>query len=259
MRKSVPLSPTDSPPVVQDGVPPRTVGRFKFIPVQNESTLVLVLLGLSTSLFFALMVLLFVSFSNRSLANRGKVYVQLKDGSTEVAQEFDDQHRDSKVIQNAIVAWMQLTFEWDNKIPGSDKTDVGMEVLKERVPTKVYLAGYLLQDGFRQEFLRQIGASIIPHDVYTGNRRSVLRFYSIGTPRQIAVGRWEVDIVATRLESNATKTLREVPINRRITVQSIPYVPPVLGEDEPLVWRQKIYQLLSSGLMITDIVPIGRT
>jgi hypothetical protein len=249
---------TENPPAIQDEVPPKSPGRLKFIPVQNESTLVLVLLGLSTSLFFALVVLLFISFSNRSLANRGKVYVQLKDGSTEMAQEFDDQHRDAKVIQNAVVAWMQLTFEWDNKIPGSDKTDAGMEVLKEQVPTKAYLAGYLLQDGFRQEFLRQLGASIIPHDVYTGNRRSVLRFYSIGTPRQIAAGRWEVDVVATRIESGATKTLREVPINRRITVQAIPYVPPALGEDEPLVWRQKIYQLLSNGLMITDIVPLGR-
>ncbi|MCU0567063.1 MAG: hypothetical protein MUF49_10750 [Oculatellaceae cyanobacterium Prado106] len=208
------------------------------------------------SLFFALAVLLFMSFSNRSLANRGKVYVQMRDGTTNVAQEYDDQYRDSKIIQNTIVTWMQLAFEWDNKIPGSQQTDTGMEILRAQVPTKVYLAGYLLEDGFRQEFLKQMGESIIPRDVFSGNRRSVLRFYSIGNPRQIAVGRWQVDVVATRIESGPTKTLREVPINRTITVQAIPPVPPALGENEPLVWRQKIYELLQNGLMITDVVPL---
>jgi hypothetical protein len=250
--------PVDSSPIVSEPVSSKPLSRLKFIPVQNESTLVLVLLGLSISLFCALIVLLILTFSNRSLADRGKVYVQMRDGTTDLAQEYDDQYRDSKVIQNTIVAWMQLTFEWDNKIPGTDQTDAGIEVLKEQVPTKAYLAGYLLQDGFRQEFLRQLGASVIPHDVFSGNRRSVLRFYSIGIPRQIAMGRWEVDIVATRIESGATKTLREVPINRTITVQAIPQVAPALGENEPLVWRQKVYQLLSNGLIITDIVPLGK-
>jgi hypothetical protein len=231
--------------------------QLKFIPIRNESTMVFILLGLSISLFAATLIALITTFSNQSLAKRGKVYVQMENGQTEVAQEFDVQHRDPKVIQSTVTAWIQLTYEWDNRIPGSEAVDKGVKVDRQVVvPTKVYLGSYLLQDGFRDAFLEQLGSTIIPKNVSTSTLRSIVRFYSIGTPTQISESQWQVDVVATRIESSPTQMLREVPMNWTITVQSIPYVPPVFGKDEPLVWRQKIYELLSNGLMITDIVPL---
>jgi hypothetical protein len=205
---------------------------LKFIPIRNESTMVLILLGLSTSLFFMALIALIMSFSNQSLARRGQVYVQMENGKTEIAQEFDVRHRDPKVIQSTVTAWIQL------------------------VPTKAYLGSYLLEDGFRAAFLEQLGGTIIPKSVSSSNLRSIVRFYSIGTPTQVSESRWEIDIVSTRIESSPTQMLREVPMNWTITVQAIPYVPPTFGKDEPLVWRQKIYELLSNGLIITDIVPL---
>jgi hypothetical protein len=230
---------------------------LKFIPIRNESTMVLILLGLAASLFFMTLIALIMAFSNQSLAKRGQVYVQMENGQTEIAQEFDVQHRDPKVIQSTVTAWIQLTYEWDNRIPGSETVDKGVKVDRQVVvPTKVYLGSYLLEDGFREAFLEQLGSTIIPKNVSTSNLRSIVRFYSIGTPTQVSESRWEIDVVATRIESSPTQMLREVPMNWTITVQAIPYVPPALGENEPLVWRQKIYELLSNGLIITDIVPL---
>jgi hypothetical protein len=230
---------------------------LKFIPIRNESTMVFILLGLSASLFIITLIALITAFSNQSLAKRGKVYVQMENGKTAVAQEFDVHHRDPKVIQSTITAWVQLTYEWDNRIPGSEALDKGIKVDRQIVvPTKVYLGSYLLEDGFREAFLEQLGSTIIPKNVSTSNLRSIVRFYSIGAPTQVSESQWQMDIVSTRIESSPTQMLREVPMNWTITVQATPYVPPTFGKDEPLVWRQKIYELLSNGLIITDIVPL---
>jgi hypothetical protein len=231
--------------------------QLKFIPIRNESTMVLILLGLAASLFFMTLIALIMAFSNQSLAKRGKVYVQMENGKTEIAQEFDVRHRDPKVIQSTVTTWIQLTYEWDNRIPGSESVDKGVKVDRQIVvPTKAYLGSYLLEDGFRSAFLEQLGGTIIPKAVSSSNLRSIVRFYSIGTPTQVSESRWEIDIVSTRIESSPTQMLREVPMNWTITLQAIPYVPPTFGKDEPLVWRQKIYELLSNGLIITDIVPL---
>jgi hypothetical protein len=231
--------------------------QLKFIPVRNESLIIRILAGLSVGVFTLSLILLFLAFANRSLANRGRVYVQMDNGKTEVAQEFDVFYRDPKVIQTAVTNWIQMTYEWDNRIPGSEQTDPGIKIgsSNKTVPTKLYLAAFLLQDGFREEFLKQI-ADLIPASVNTGSRRSLVRFYSIGTPTAIADNKWKIDIVSTRFESSPSQSLREVPMNWTITVQAIPYVPPILGKEDPLVFRQKVYELLSSGLVITDIVPL---
>jgi len=232
--------------------------RLKFIPIRNESTMVYILLGLSGSLFFITLIALITAFSNQSLAKRGKVYVQMDSGKTEAVQEFNVEHRDPKIIQSTITAWIQLTYEWDNRIPGTEAFDKGIKVNRNNVsvPTKVYLGSYLLEDGFREAFLNQLGTTVIPKNVARGSTRSVVRFYSLGTPTQVSQSQWQMDIVSTRIESSPTQMLREVPMNWTITVKAIPYVPPTFGQDEPLVWRQKIYELLSNGLIITDIVPL---
>jgi hypothetical protein len=234
---------------------------LKFISVQNESNVVLALMGLGGALFFIVIILLITIANNYTLAHRGKVYVQMRDGTTDLAQEFDALHRDPQILQTTAVTWMQMSFEWDSRIPNSDQVDAGVRVGKvnnDRVPTKVYLASYLMQDGFRSKFLQQMAQSVIPRQVLNGQLRSVLRFYQVSTPRQIAEGRWEVDIVATRIESDASKELREVPINRTITLQATAPVSPALDEKDPLLFRQKIYQLTSNGLVITDIVPLEK-
>jgi hypothetical protein len=233
------------------------------VPVQKESRLVSAFFGMAICLGLGTLGLLVLVANNRSLATRGKVYVQMSNGTTEFAQEFDVLHRRPEVIKSVAARWMQLSFEWDNRIPGGNDTqqqDQGVDVDKQqrnKVPTKVYLASYLMEPGFRQQFLKLMAGEVVPVDVLTGRRKSVVRFYSISEPRQISQSRWEVDIVASRIERSATQELAEVKLNRTITLQAIPPIDLALKQEEPEVWRRTIYELSKSGLMITEVKPLN--
>lgn len=224
------------------------------IAVKDENKLVLALIGLAAGLGLLCISLLFLVANNRVLATRGKVYVQLPDGTTKLAQEFSESHRENEVLKKTVIDFIKLTFEWDNKIPGSAQTDRGVSVSGGGVvPTKAYLASYLLEDGFRTEFLKLL-SQIVTRDVYSGNRISIVRFYTISTPRQISQTRWELDTVVTRIEKSNTGEKREVLLNRTYTLQAIVPSELVLGESEPLAFRRQVNQLLKNGVMITKIV-----
>ncbi|WP_088894849.1 hypothetical protein [Leptolyngbya ohadii] len=228
--------------------------------VQGESKLMSTFFGLAIALGLGTLVTLILVANNRALATRGKVFVQMADGTTQLAQEFDVNYRRPEIIKETAVRWMQLAFEWDNRIPGDDKAvdeGINFDRSNKRIPTKVYLASYLMEPGFRQEFLRLMASEVIPIDVMTGRRKSVLRFYSVSDPRQVAKNRWEVDIVATRIERSATQELGETRVNRTITLQSIPPVAPVFKDGDPEVWRKTLYELSKNGLMIVEIKPLN--
>lgn len=249
-----------SPVLQRPSDPASPERRIKYLPIRNELTVVLVVGALSMSLLTSLLMMLVLAINNRALSHRERVYVQLNDGTTTLAQEYGELHRDPKLIQDTVVTWMQLTFEWDVRIPDSDVLDEGIQIgenKRNRVTTKAYLGGYLIEDGFRQQFLQELAASIIPRDVFSDKRRSVLVFYSVSAPRQIAPGRWEVDVTSTRKESTANQVIREVELNRTITVQAIDQPLPTFDEEEPLLWRKKVYELLMNRLVITDIVPLA--
>ena len=227
-----------------------------YLPIQNENTIILAILGLSVALALSLFGNLLLLFNNRALAVKDKTFVQLQGGYTIPVEEFDQHYREADVIRRTAATWMQLTFEWDNHIPDSDLKDKGYKVYGETVPTKAYLASYLMADGFRKEFLKLLGSTVVPAQVYSGQLQSVLRFYSISNPRQVAEGRWQVDIVATRIERGVGQEVREIPINRRITLQASVPIQPALGESEPVAWRRHVYELLNNGLIITDVIPL---
>ena len=230
------------------------------VPVQSESRLITVFFGMAIALGIGTLLMLVLIATNRSLARRGKTYVQMADGTTTVAQEFDVLYRRPEVIKATAVRWMQLSFEWDSSVPGTSTPDPGMGIGKQqnnKVPTKVYLGSYLMEPGFRQQFLHLMATEVIPADVLMSRRKSVLRFYSISDPRQIAQNRWEVDIVATRIERSATQELAEVKLNRTIALQAVPPVDLALKQDDPEVWRQTVYELTKNGLLITDVRPLN--
>jgi hypothetical protein len=228
---------------------------------QGESKLMATFFGMAIALGVGSLVVMLLVANNRALATRGKVLVQMTDGTTQIAQEYDVSYRRPEVIKETAVRWMQLSYEWDNRIPGNDKaTDTGISVggsANDRVPTKVYLASYLIQPGFRQEFLKLMATERIPQDVMSGRRKSMVRFYSVSDPRQVAKNRWEVDIVASRIERSATQDLGETKINRTITLQAVPPVQPLFKKDDPELWRTTLFELSKNGLMITEVKPLN--
>ena len=229
---------------------------IKHIPIRKESSVIVVLSGLVLALAVSALCNLVLIANNRSLAVKKSVYVQQPDGYTGIAQEFDQTHREAEVIKKTATTWMQLSFEWDSQVPGADYTDKGIKVGKQIVPTKTYLASFLMEPGFREEFLTLLGRDIVPQTVFSGNHQSIVRFYSVSEPRQVAAAKWEVDIVATRVDRNANGEIAEIPLNRTITLKAIPPIEPTLGEEEPLAWRRKVYSLSTNGLMITEVIPL---
>ena len=233
-----------------------TTEDIKHIPIRKESSVIVVLSGLALALAVSALCNLVLIANNRSLAVKKSVYVQQPDGYTGIAQEFDQTHREAEVIKKTATTWMQMSFEWDSQIPGADYTDKGIKVGKQTVPTKTYLASFLMEPGFREEFLTLLGRDVLPQTVFSGNHQSVVRFYSVSEPRQVASAKWEVDIVATRVDRSANGEIGEIPLNRTIALKAVPPIEPSLGEEEPLAWRRKVYSLSTNGLMITEVTPL---
>lgn len=229
-----------------------------YLPIKSENSLIIVMGILGIGLLVSVFANLFLLFNNRALAQRDSIYVQQSDGTTAKATEFNVTHREAEVIKNTAVRWMQLTFEWDNQIPGSNAEDQGyaIEGTTQKIPTEVYLASYLMDKGFRQEFLRLMGTEKISPGVLQGRIKSSVRFFAVSDPRQVGEGLWEVDIVATRIERDRNQEVAEIPMNRTITMQAIPPVEPVFDDLEPLAWRKQMYDLLANGLIIVKVEPL---
>lgn len=229
-----------------------------YLPIKSENSLIILMGILGMGLLVSLFANLFLLFNNRALAQRESIYVQQTDGTTVKADEFDVNYREADVIKNTAVRWMQMSFEWDNQIPGSNAEDPGyaIEGTTQSVPTEVYLASYLMDTGFRQEFLSLMGQDLISPGVLQGSDKSSVRFFAVSDPRQVGEGLWEVDIVATRIERDRRQETAEVPMNRTITLKAIPPIEPLFDDLEPQAWRQKMYDLLSNGLIITKVEPL---
>lgn len=228
-----------------------------YLPIKSENSLVLIIGGLAAIVLLSVLGNLLLLLNNRSLATRGSTYVQQSDGTTFKASQFDESYREPEVIKNTAVRWMQMAFEWDNQIPGSGREDVGygIEGSTQEIPTEVYLASYLMDEGFRTEFIRLMSDRIGP-DVMNGSKKTVVRIFSVSDPRAVGEALWEVDIVATRIERDERRETAEVPMNRTITLKATPPIEPLFENLEPSAWRQKTYELLSNGLIITKVEPL---
>jgi hypothetical protein len=87
--------------------------------------------------------------------------------------------------------------------------------------------------------------------------RSVIVISHLSEPRQIAPGRWELDMVATRVLIDRTSgESKQIAFNRTFTVESVEIPRSPLGSNAPIV-EQKIYQMRSAGLQITQITPFN--
>ena len=220
----------------------------------EQNKIVISLLVLAGCWLFSLLLLMILVANNHALAHRGKVYVQLNDGNTVPVQEYNFDHRSDAVIRNTVREWLQLTLEWDNRLPETQATDQGIEISRgQKVTSAAYLASYLMEDGFRRSFLKRL-SQIIPAAVWRGELSSTIRIYHISKPRHKSLGLWQVDVVCTRIDLAANGEKQEVPFNRTFTLKSIEPAVSLLGEGEPNAFRSEVYRLLNNGLIISQIV-----
>lgn len=227
----------------------------ELIGIKETNKVVVSLMGLTAGLVLSLLGNLFLLGNNHQLAVKEKIFVEARDGSTSVAVEQDRNFRSNEVILKTVSNWLYLTWEWDSRIPGSDLKDKGVTIEDEqndyRVPSKVYTASFLTIEGFRQEFLKEM-AELIPEEVYSGGLTSQFFLYHLGVP--IRKGdQYEVSVIATRIDLSSTGEKLQAKFNKKIILKPIEPYSNVLGKNEPSAFRKNLAELMSGGLIITDI------
>ncbi len=232
--------------------------RDTLISTNETNKIVVIMLGLLVALLFSLLFNLILLGTNNSLANKRTVFVQQPNGVTVKAEEKDENFRDDAVIRSTISNWLPLMFEWDNRIANSESVDLGLQIdaqgARFKIPTKVYMASFLLDPNLRFEYLKTISKEI-PEGVYKGDIRSVLEVRHIGKP--IRKGNdYEVNVMAIRTDISTSargQLSRESKFYKTLTTSPVEPYRNVLGKNEPSAFRFQLAELLKNGVTISAI------
>lgn len=227
------------------------------LTAESKNLLAMLQLGILGIQGVMFLLLAFLATRQNALANRQPTMAQLINGDTIYVSEQERNWRYPSVIRQVVAGWTTLTFNWEGTIAGTDKPDEGVQVTGGgKVPLNTWFASMLLEANFAEASLKEI-SKLVPASVFSGQTRSVVVINYISEPRQIAPGRWQVDMVATRIvidrSSGASK--REA-FNRTFTLEAVEIPRSPLEADAPLV-EQKIYEIRAAGLQIIDIVPFN--
>lgn len=225
------------------------------ILLDSKDILPLCFIGLTTFSLLSFLFILFLSFKVNQLSERKTTFVQLVNGRALIMSEQDYLYRYPEVIKNTVRQWANLTFNWDGVISATKELDKGRDVGKgKRVTTNAYFGSFLIQQGkggFRQAVLQQL-ADITPPRVFNGQVRSKIIISYLSNPRQIRMGEWEVDMVATRVLVNMSGGAdEEIAINRTFTLQAVDIPQP--PENNASTLSRQLYEIRSAGLEITKM------
>jgi hypothetical protein len=236
------------------------IARLKDSPLlatESKNLLAALQLGILGFQGLMLLLLLFIASRQNAIANRKPTFAQLVNGDTIYISEKDHLWRYPEVTRKFITDWTTLTFNWEGKVTGTDQLDAGVKVTgNKKVPTNTWFASVMLEPKFAQASLKEL-SGLVPESVYSGQMRSVIVISHLSEPRQIAPGRWELDMVATRVLIDRTSgESKQIAFNRTFTVESVEIPRSPLGSNAPIV-EQKVYQMRSAGLQITQIDPFN--
>jgi hypothetical protein len=228
------------------------------IEVKETNKVIIIFFILTSTLIVSTFINFGLSFLSWKLATKEKIYVE-RQGQTEIAEEKDPYYRSDRVIKQTVLNWLYLTWEWDYSIPGSRLPDQGVKVKTGKnnyfiVPTRVYSGSYLLEIGFREQFLKEI-STIIPQSFYNGRLSSNIKVYHVGNPVRIDKNLYKIKVIITRTDRGETSELGETQINRTIYLQSIEPDRLIMGNNEPSNFRKELARMLKNGLIIYKVTP----
>ncbi|MEL7353917.1 MAG: hypothetical protein AAFN38_21015 [Cyanobacteria bacterium J06560_5] len=231
----------------------------KLPSVDSSDILPIAFAGLSLGILTLSVAFFWLAFSLSRVANqRPPTLVQQVDGKAFTVRPADYLYREPEVIRRVVSDWATMTFTWGT-LPGNEsrEADEGIDVADgKRVPSSTWAASFLIAPDFRDQFLQQLSNEIIPEDVFSGEVSAVLIPQQISPPQALEEGRWQVDLMATRVvfdSSNPAGTT--IPFNRRFYLRAVePPQSPL--NNQATSQQQVIYQSLESGLQIEEIRPI---
>ena len=238
----------------------KLTAKDSLIKTKETNKVIVIFLILAFGLLLSAIVNLGLMLSTWKLTTKEKIYVEGQ-GEVRIAYEKDPDFRSNEVIQETLLNWLYLTWEWEPSLPEKSNPDPGIRVKAEnsnsyfKVPTRVYTASYLLEIGFRQKFLRDL-SKIIPQNFYFGKLTSHLKIYHLSNAQRIARDRYKIDVVMTRTDVGEFFEREETKINRTIYLKTITPYRLVEGNGETLVFRKQLHHILKNGLLIEGIEPL---
>lgn len=246
---------------ISEGTVEKLEPKNSLIETKDSNKVIRIFIFLALSLLVCSVANFSLIFLALKLSAKEKIFV-LEQDRIQIAQEKDPNFRSDKVIRDTVIDWLHLTWEWESSIEGQSTPDLGVTVKSAEgrsftVPSRVYLGSYLLEIGFREQFLEQL-SRIIPRSFYSGKLRSNLKVYYTSTPQRIDKYHYKIDVIITRTDIGQYNEISETKIDRTIYLRTMHPYELILGEDEPSPLRKKLQELLKNGLLISKIEPLKK-
>ena len=216
----------------------------------------LIMLGLIASNALTLLMMFWLAASVARLASRDTpTLVQQVGGKAFVAKPVDYDYRDPQVLQNVAREWALLNFSFGD-LPQIDHQTEQVAYEGKNLPEQTVVASYLFTDATRDAYLKGFAESIYTVEAQRGKLSSLYMPYRISAPRQLEPGRWEIDVIGSRLITTPNNPSGElVPTN--VQLQLVAAEVPILAlEKDPSDAAKTTYRLLESGVRIDKITAL---
>ncbi|NJM99959.1 MAG: hypothetical protein HC800_24985 [Phormidesmis sp. RL_2_1] len=214
------------------------------------------MLALTASNILVLLMMFWLAASVSRIANRqAPTLVQQVGGQAFIAKPIDYNYRDPQVLQNVAREWALLNFSFGTLPQINHQTE---EVSYDGInlPEQTVTASYLFTDTTRDAYLKGFAGNIYTSEAQHSKISSLYMPYRISAPRQIEAGRWEVDVIGSRLITTPSNPSGElVPTNVRLELVAAE-VPILALEEDPTDAAKTTYRLLESGIRIDKITAI---
>lgn len=215
-----------------------------------------ILLALIGSNVLTLLMMFWLAASVSRLSNRQEpTLVQQVGGQAFVAKPVDYNYRDPQVLQNVAREWALLNFSFGN-LPQIDHQTQNVSYGSTELPEQTVTASYLFTDATRDAYLKGFAENLYTNEARRGDLSSLYMPYRISAPRQLEAGRWEVDVIGSRLITTPANPSGElVPTNVRLELVAAE-VPLLALEEDPTDAAKTTYRLLESGIRIDNIAAL---
>ena len=194
----------------------------------------LIIVGLIASNGLMLLMMFWLAASVSFIANRdAPTLVQQVGGKAFIAKPVNYDYRDPKILQNVAREWALLNFSFGN-LPQINHKTKQVSYEGTNLPEQTVTASYLLTDTTRDAYLKGFVENIYTTKAQRGELSSLYMPYRISAPRQLEPGRWEVDVVGSRLITTPSNPSGEmVPTN--VQLQLVAAEVPLLAlQEDPL-------------------------
>ena len=126
----------------------------------------------------------------------------------------------------------------------------------KNLPEQTVTASYLFTDSIRDAYLKGFAENIYTAEAQRGGLSSLYMPYRISAPKELERGRWEVDVIGSRLITTPENPSGEL-IATNVRLEMVAAEVPILAlEENPTAAAKTTYRLLEAGVRIDKITAL---